>query len=92
MNLFTLEKNIEDWQGLIRSSIGFHLVNVFNKTPQKQMVLDDILSEVKRDYYDQLRKKDTKTIIANKILEYQIIDNTKVIKLYQIQYKDYLTS
>jgi len=77
MNLFTLEKNIEDWQGPIRSSIGFHLVNVFNKTPQKQMVLDDILSEVKRDYYDQLRKKDTKTIIANKILEYQIIDNTK---------------
>ena len=77
MNLFTLEKNIEDWQGPIRSSIGFHLVNVFNKTPQKQMVLDDILSEVKRDYYDQLRKKDTQTIIANKILEYQIIDNTK---------------
>ena len=77
MNLFTLEKNIEDWQGPIRSSIGFHLVNVFNKTPQKQMVLDDILSEVKRDYYDQLRKKDTKAIIANKILEYQIIDNTK---------------
>jgi len=41
------------------------------------MVLDNILSEVKRDYYDQLRKKDTQTIIANKILEYQIIDNTK---------------
>ena len=41
------------------------------------MVLDDILPEVKRDYYDQLRKKDTKTIIANKILEYQIIDITK---------------
>jgi len=78
MNLFQLEKNIENWQGPIRSSIGFHLVNVFNKTPQKQMVLDDILPEVKRDYYDQLRKKDTKTIIANKILEYQIIDNTKV--------------
>ncbi len=78
MNLFTLEKNIENWQGPIRSSIGFHLVNVFNKTPQKQIVLDDILPEVKRDYYDQLRKKDTKTIIANKILEYQIIDNTKV--------------
>ena len=77
MNLFTLENNVEDWQGPIRSSIGFHLVNVFNKTPQKQMVLDDILSEVKRDYYDQLRKKDTQTIIANKILEYQIIDNTK---------------
>jgi len=39
--------------------------------------LDNILSEVKRDYYDQLRKKDTETIIANKILEYQIIDITK---------------
>ena len=77
MNLFILEKNIEDWQGPIRSSIGFHLVNVFNKTPQKQMVLDDILSEVKRDYYDQLRKKDTETIVSNKILEYQIIDNTR---------------
>ena len=44
----------------------------------KQMVLDDILSEVKRDYYDQLRKKDTQTIISNKILEYEIIDETKV--------------
>ena len=66
MNLFTLEKNIEDWQGPIRSSIGFHLVNVFNKTPQKQMVLDDILSEVKRDYYDQLRKKDTKILLPIK--------------------------
>ena len=43
----------------------------------KQMALEDILSAVKRDYYDQLRKKDTQTIIANKILEYQIIDNTK---------------
>ena len=77
MNLFQLEKNIENWQGPIRSSIGFHLVNVFNKTPQKQMVFDNILSEVKRDYYDQLRKKDTETIVSNKILEYQIIDNTR---------------
>ena len=44
----------------------------------KQMTLDNILSEVKRDYYDQLRKKDTETIISNKILEYQIIDNTEI--------------
>ena len=43
----------------------------------QQMILDNILPEVKRDYYDQLRKKDTQIIIANKILEYQIIDNTK---------------
>ncbi len=42
------------------------------------MALDDILSEVKRDYYDQLRKKDAKVIISNKILEYEIIDETKV--------------
>ena len=77
INLFALQKNIKEWQGPIKSSLGFHLVNVFNKKPMKQMSLEDILSEVKRDYYDQLRKKDTKTIIANKILEYQIIDNTK---------------
>ena len=76
-NLFSLQKDIKNWQGPIRSSLGYHLVNVFNRTPMKQMVLEDILSAVKRDYYDQLRKKDTQTIIANKILEYQIIDNTK---------------
>jgi len=78
MNLFALQKSIKDWQGPIKSSLGFHLVNVFNKTPMKQMILDNILSEVKRDYYDQLRKKDTETIISNKILEYQIIDNTRI--------------
>ena len=76
INLFALQKNIKEWQGPIKSSLGFHLVNVFNKKPMKQMSLEDILSEVKRDYYDQLRKKDTETIISNKILEYQIIDNT----------------
>jgi len=77
-NLFSLQKDINKWQGPIRSSLGYHLVNVFNKTPMKQMVLDDILSEVKRDYYDQLRKKDTKNIISKKILEYKVIDKTKV--------------
>jgi len=35
MNLFALQKNFKDWQGPIRSSIGFHLVNVFNKTPHE---------------------------------------------------------
>ncbi len=78
MNLFALQENFKDWQGPIKSSLGFHLVNVFNKTPMKQMTLDNILSEVKRDYYDQLRKKDTETIISKKILEYQIIDNTEI--------------
>ena len=77
-NLFSLQRDINKWQGPIRSSLGYHLVNVFNKTPMKQMVLDDILSEVKRDYYDQLRKKDTKNIISKKILEYKVIDKTKV--------------
>ena len=77
-NLFSLQKDIKNWQGPIRSSLGYHLVNVFNRTPMKQMVLEDILSAVKRDYYDQLRKKDTKNIISNKILEYKIIDETKV--------------
>ena len=77
-NIFSLQKDIKNWQGPIRSSLGYHLINVFNKTSMKQMALDDILSEVKRDYYDQLRKKDTKIIISNKILEYQIIDETKV--------------
>ena len=77
-NIFSLQKDIKNWQGPIRSSLGYHLVNVFNKTPMKQMALEDILSEVKRDYYDQLRKKNTKDIISNKILEYEIIDETKV--------------
>ena len=43
----------------------------------EQLALDDILSEVKRDYYEQLRKSDTQSIISNKILEYQVIDKTK---------------
>jgi len=77
-NIFSLQKDIKNWQGPIKSSLGYHLINVFNKTSMKQMALDDILSEVKRDYYDQLRKKDTKVIISNKILEYEIIDETKV--------------
>ena len=77
-NLFSLQKDIKNWQGPIRSSLGYHLVNVFNRTPMKQMALENILSEVKRDYYDQLRKKDSKNIISNKILEYEIIDETKV--------------
>ena len=77
-NIFSLQKDIKNWQGPIRSSLGYHLVNVFNRTPMKQMALENILSEVKRDYYDQLRKKDTKNIISNKILEYEIIDETKV--------------
>ena len=77
-NIFSLQKDINNWQGPIRSSLGYHLVNVFNRTPMKQMVLEDILSAVKRDYYDQLRKKDSKNIISNKILEYEIIDETKV--------------
>ena len=77
-NLFLLQKDIKNWQGPIRSSLGYHLVNVFNRTPMKQMALEDILSTVKRDYYDQLRKKDSKNIISNKILEYEIIDETKV--------------
>ena len=76
-NIFLLQKDIKNWQGPIRSSLGYHLINVFNKTSMKQMALDDILSEVKRDYYNQLREKDTKTIISNKILEYEIIDDTK---------------
>jgi len=76
-NIFLLQKDIKNWQGPIRSSLGYHLINVFNKTSMKQMALDDIFSEVKRDYYNQLRKKDTKTIISNKILEYEIIDDTK---------------
>ena len=78
MNIFSLQKDIKNWQGPIRSSLGYHLVNVFNRTPMKQMALEDILSTVKRDYYDQLRKKDSKNIISNKILEYEIIDETKV--------------
>ena len=77
-NLFSLQKDIKNWQGPIRSSLGYHLVNVFNRTPMKQMALEDILSTVKRDYYDQLRKKDMKNIISNKILEYEVIDETKV--------------
>ena len=77
-NLFSLQKDIKNWQGPIRSSLGYHLVNVFNRAPMKQMALEDILSTVKRDYYDQLRKKNSKNIISNKILEYEIIDETKL--------------
>ena len=76
-NIFSLQKNINNWQGPIKSSLGYHLINVFNKTEMEQLALDDILSEVTRDYYEQLRKSDTQSIISNKILEYQVIDKTK---------------
>ena len=76
-NMFSLQKNRNNWQGPIRSSLGYHLINVFNKTAMEQLALDDILSEVTRDYYEQLRKSDTQSIISNKILEYQVIDKTK---------------
>ena len=76
-NIFSLQKNRNNWQGPIRSSLGYHLINVFNKTAMEQLALDDILSEVTRDYYEQLRKSDTQSIISNKILEYQVIDKTK---------------
>ena len=76
-NIFSLQKNINNWQGPIKSSLGYHLINVFNKTAMEQLALDDILSEVTRDYYEQLRKSDTQSIISNKILEYQVIDKTK---------------
>ena len=76
-NIFSLQKNRNNWQGPIKSSLGYHLINVFNKTAKEQLALDDILSEVTRDYYEQLRKSDTQSIISNKILEYQVIDKTK---------------
>ena len=76
-NIFSLQKNKNNWQGPIKSSLGYHLINVFNKAAMEQLALDDILSEVKRDYYEQLRKSDTQSIISNKILEYQVIDKTK---------------
>ena len=77
-NIFSLQKNRNNWQGPIKSSLGYHLINVFNKTAMEQLALDDILSEVTRDYYEQLRKSDTQSIISNKILEYKVIDKTKV--------------
>ena len=76
-NIFSLQKNNSNWQGPIKSSLGYHLINVFNKTAMEQLALDDILSEVTRDYYEQLRKRDTQAIVSNKILEYQVIDKTK---------------
>ena len=76
-NIFSLQKNNSNWQGPIKSSLGYHLINVFNKTAMEQLALDDILSEVTRDYYEQLRKSDSQSIISNKILEYQVIDKTK---------------
>ena len=69
-NIFSLQKNNSEWQGPIKSSLGYHLINLFNKTAMEQLALDDILSEVTRDYYEQLRKSDTQSIISNKILEY----------------------
>lgn len=76
-NIFSLQKNNSNWQGPVKSSLGYHLINIFNKTAMEQLALDDILSEVTRDYYEQLRKSDTQSIISNKILEYQVIDKTK---------------
>ena len=73
-NIFSLDKETKEWQGPIQSSLGYHLIRIFNYTKSKQLDLNQVLTIVRRDYFEDLRKSETNTIINNKVNEYNISD------------------
>ena len=62
------------WQGPIQSSLGFHLVKVFKRNDQRMLNYNEVVSVVRKDYFDELKKIESKNIIDKKILEYKVID------------------
>ena len=73
-NIFSLNIDNEKWQGPIQSSLGFHLVKVFKRNDQRLLNYNEVVSVVRKDYFDKLKKIESKNIIDKKILEYKIID------------------
>ncbi len=73
-NIFSLNIDNEKWQGPIQSSLGFHLVKVFKRKDERLLNYNEVVSLVRKDYFDKLKKIESKNIIDKKILEYKIID------------------
>ena len=73
-NIFSLNIDNKKWQGPIQSSLGFHLVKVFKRNDQRMLNYNEVVSVVRKDYFDKLKKIESKNIIDKKILEYKIID------------------
>lgn len=73
-NIFSLIIDNEKWQGPIQSSLGFHLVKVFKRKDERLLNYNEVVSLVRKDYFDELKKIESKNIINKKILEYKIID------------------
>ena len=73
-NIFSLNIDNEKWQGPIQSSLGFHLVKVFKRNDQRMLNYNEVVSLVRKDYFDELKKIESKNIIDKKILEYKVID------------------
>ena len=73
-NIFLLNIDNKKWQGPIQSSLGFHLVKVFKRNDQRMLNYNEVVSVVRKDYFDELKKIESKNIIDKKILEYKIID------------------
>ena len=73
-NIFSLNIDNEKWQGPIQSSLGFHLVKVFKRKDERLLNYNEVVSVVRKDYFDKLKKIESKNIIDKKILEYKIID------------------
>ena len=73
-NIFSLNIDNEKWQGPIQSSLGFHLVKVFKRNDQRMLNYNEVVSVVRKDYFDELKKIESKNIIDKKILEYKVID------------------
>ena len=73
-NIFSLNIDNEKWQGPIQSSLGFHLVKVFKRKDERLLNYNEVVSVVRKDYFDKLKKIESNNIIDKKILEYKIID------------------
>ena len=73
-NIFLLNIDNKKWQGPIQSSLGFHLVKVFKRNDQRMLNYNEVVSVVRKDYFDELKKIESKNIIDKKILEYKVID------------------
>ena len=73
-NIFLLNIDNKKWQGPIQSSLGFHLVKVFKRNDQRMLNYNEVVSVVRKDYFDELKKIESKNIIDKKVLEYKIID------------------
>tara|TARA_B100000941_G_scaffold120122_1_gene84351 strand:- start:276 stop:1121 length:846 start_codon:yes stop_codon:yes gene_type:complete len=73
-SIFASKKKLNEWQGPIKSSLGYHIIKIISFLEKKQLKFEDVLDIVKRDYHENLVRVEADKIINNKIGEYKIID------------------